>query len=319
MTDTKTLILFCAAVLLSALLPHPAQADYKGHHAPGGWGLQSGSQMPPGSVTVAPFYSRYHAGRLSDSTGEPVNVSGSNQDISVNALGAYGWWVTEHTLLGATWGAFAQVMVMDNSLEFADFDFSSSFGFGDIFVQPLNLGWHREQVDFMATYGIYLPVGRYDVDADDNTGMGMWTHEFGLGTTLFFDPERTWHLSAMGYLEIHSGKEDTDIQVGNILTLEGGLGRSWMEGAWSAGIAYYAQWKLSGDTIGGLDSIDPSLPAELTLNRSRLFGLGPEINIPIIRGEKLISIITARYQWEFGTRSTLEGQTFNLFVNFPFF
>ncbi len=123
----------------------------------------------------------------------------------------------------------------------------------------------------------------------------------------------------MGYFEIHSEKDDSDIQVGNILTVEGGLGRSWYEGALSVGIAYYAQWKLTGDSIGGLSKIDPRLPSSLTLNRSRLYGLGPEVNIPIIIKGKLISIVTARYQWEFDARSTLEGETFNLFLNFPFF
>jgi len=123
----------------------------------------------------------------------------------------------------------------------------------------------------------------------------------------------------MGYFEIHSEKEDTDIEVGNILTVEGGLGRSWYEGALSVGIAYYAQWKLTEDTIEGLNRLDPRLPSSLTLNRSRLYALGPEVNIPIIIKDKLISIITARYQWEFGARSTLEGETFNLFLNFPFF
>lgn len=123
----------------------------------------------------------------------------------------------------------------------------------------------------------------------------------------------------MGYFEIHSEKENTDIQVGNILTIEGGLGRSWYEGALSVGIAYYAQWKLTEDTIGGPDKLDPRLPSSLTLNRSRLYALGPEINIPIVIKDKLISIVTARYQWEFGARSTFEGETFNLFLNFPFF
>lgn len=46
-------------------------------------------------------------------------------------------------------------------------------------------------------------------------------------------------------------------------------------------------------------------------------GLGPEINLPIILNEKLICAITARYQWEFDARSTLEGEAFNLYFNFP--
>jgi hypothetical protein len=49
----------------------------------------------------------------------------------------------------------------------------------------------------------------------------------------------------MGYFQIHSEKEDTDIQVG---------------------IAYYAQWKLIEETIEGINKLDPRLPSSLTLN-----------------------------------------------------
>ncbi len=246
-------------------------------------------------------------------------MTGKSQDITVNALGLFGWWASDFTILGANWGMLGTLVTMDNSLEFAGFEFSQNFSFGDIYLQPVNLGWHLNQADFIASYGLYFPTGSYELGGDDNSGLGMWTHEFGAGTTLFFDPERKWHLSAMGYLELHTKKENTDIQVGNILTIEGGLGRSWYEGALSAGVAYYAQWKLSEDSIGGIDKLDPRLPSELTLDKSQLFGIGPELNLPIVINEKLISIITARYQWEMGARSTLEGQAFNLFVNFPFF
>jgi len=282
--------------------------------------MQSGTQVPPpGGFLLTPFYSRYHSDKLVDKNGDEINVLGQKRDLTVNVLGVFGWWVSKFKILGADWGMLATIYAADNSIEFADFEFSNDFGLGDIYLQPVNLGWHLKQADFMATYGIYFPTGKYSFGADDNTGLGMWTHEFGAGTTIFFDPEKKWHLSAMGYFEIHSEKEDTDIQVGNILTIEGGLGRSWYEGALSVGIAYYAQWKLTEDTIGGLDRIDPRLPPSVTLNRRRIYALGPEINIPIVIKDKLISIITARYQWEFGARSTLEGETFNLFFNFPFF
>jgi hypothetical protein len=313
-------ITFFLMVTTIVSLTTPVWADFKGHHSPGGWGLQSGTQAPPPEgFMLSPFYSRYHSDKLVDSGGNEVNITGQSKDISVNALGLFGWWVSKYKIIGANWGMIATIFAADNNLEFADFESSNNFGLGDIYLQPINLGWHLKQADFMVGYGIYLPTGKYSFGGDDNSGLGMWTHEFGAGTTLYFDPEKKWHFSAMGYFEIHSEKEDTDIQVGNILTIEGGLGRSWYEGALSAGIAYYAQWKLTEDTIGGLNRIDPELPSSLTLNRSRLYALGPEINIPIIVKDKLISIVTARYLWEFGARSTFEGQTFNLFINLPFF
>ncbi len=231
--------------------------------------------------------------------------------------GSVGWWVGDHKLLGANWGAQATMFFQDNSVEIADFHASQDFAMGDIFIQPLNLGWHQPRSDFMVTAGVYLPTGKYHPGGDDNSGLGMWTLELGAGSTLYFDEEKQWHASAMGYFEINSEKRGTDSRVGNILTIEGGLGRSWYEGALSAGIAYYAQWKLTSDKIRGLEEIDPELPHELKLEKSRLFGVGPEINFPIMIKDKLLCIVTARYQWEFDARSTLEGENFNLFFNFP--
>jgi len=62
-----------AAVFLS--LPLSVHADYKGHHAVGGWGLQSGTQSPPpGSFLLSPNYSRYYADTLVDHDGNEVNL-----------------------------------------------------------------------------------------------------------------------------------------------------------------------------------------------------------------------------------------------------
>ncbi|MEA3232548.1 MAG: transporter [Thermodesulfobacteriota bacterium] len=321
----KTILIALIAV---TGLSTPARAFFKGHHSPGGWGLQSGTQVPtPGGFMVSPLYSRYYSDRLVDENGDEFQLFEGNRDITVNAVGLFGWWVSKWNILGANWGMLGTVAAVDNNISFASFDFDGEFGLTDIYLQPINLGWHLKQADFMVSYGIYFPTGSYEYGADDNNGLGMWTHEFGAGTTLYFDSEKKWHISAMGYLETHSEKKDTDIQVGEILTVEGGLGRSWFEGALSVGIAYYAQWKLTEDEVGlgttdQVESLLPSgrqVPSSLKLKKSRLYGLGPEINFPIVIKDKLISIVTARYQWEFDARSTLEGQTFNLFINFPFF
>ena len=84
----------------------------------------------------------------------------------------------------------------------------TSWGLGDLYVQPITLGWHLKQADIMASFGVYFPLGRYDADAIDNTGLGMWTYEFGAGTTVYFDEAKNWHLAATGYLEFHSGNKD---------------------------------------------------------------------------------------------------------------
>ena len=105
----------------------------------------------------------------------------------------------------------------------------------------------------------------------------------------------------------------TDIQVGDILTLEGGLGKTFMDGALSAGAAYYAQWKITEDDLGR----DNVFPGSKDLGKHRVYGLGPEVTIPIAPKGKLYGFINARYLWEFGARSALDGNTFVLTAILP--
>ena len=54
-----------------------------------------------------------------------------------------------------------------------------------------------------------------------------------------------------------------------------------------------------------------------TLGKHRVFGVGPELTIPIATKKKLIAFLTARYLWESGARTTLEGSTFVFQATFP--
>ena len=84
-----TLLAGVAAVCIS--LPISAHADYKGHHATGGWGLQSGTQSPaPGGFLFSPNYSRYYADKLVDHNGNDINLSGEDQKLIVNSVGLFG-------------------------------------------------------------------------------------------------------------------------------------------------------------------------------------------------------------------------------------
>ena len=47
------------------------------------------------------------------------------------------------------------------------------------------------------------------------------------------------------------------------------------------------------------------------------FGLGPEITIPLASKSKLCGFLNARYFWESGNRSTVEGETFVLTLTLP--
>lgn len=250
---------------------------------------------------------------------EVTNITGAQRDLSINGTALFTWWVSKYKILGANYGIMSSLSYLGNSIEFATKEFNTKFGVGDFYLQPINLGWHFKQLDVVASYGIYFPTGRYDVDANDNTGMGMWTHELGAGATLYFDENQNWHLSSLANFEMHSKKKDTEITVGNILTLQGGFGRSFYEGALQVGVSYYMQWKLSADKIG-LNTDIEVLPDEIILkNKHSVYALGPDVTVPIVIKGKLITLVSARYQWEFGAKSNLQGNMFNLFLQFPFF
>ena len=93
-----------------------------------------------------------------------------------------------------------------------------------------------------------MPTGRYE-RGGENIGKGMWAYEPFLGTTVFFDEKRTTSFATTAFWEFHGEKKDTDTRVGQLLTLQGGLGKSFLGGGLVVGAAYYAQWKLTEDGL----------------------------------------------------------------------
>jgi len=303
------------AVLLVVLASNSAHAQFLGHNFHGDFGLQSATQPPPG-FWLAALYLRYDGDRLRDRNGDEVRLDPEGRgEIDTNSYVLGLWWVAKTKILGANFSLAVFPALTDNVLEapILGLEQKTSNGFTDLYIQPINLGWHTQRADYTAGLGIYAPTGSYDPEASDNLGLGMWSFELFAGTTVYLDEAKSWHFATTAFFETHTEKEDTDIKVGNILTLEGGLGKSFMEGAVSVGAAYYAQWKLSEDDQG----LDIEMSGGRGLGKHRVYGVGPELTIPIATKKKLYGFINARYFWEFGAQSTLEGNTFVLTATFP--
>ena len=301
-----------AALLLLMVWPVLSQAQLSGHNTRGDYGLMSGTQAPVGVYGVGMFYD-YSADELRDKSGDSFPATSDGGSIDVQAAVAGLVWTTEMKLLGANYGFAIFPAVTNNAVEFPALqtDTETSTGLADLYIQPLILGWTKERADFMAGLGIYLPTGRYDSDADDNRGLGMWSYEAFAGTTFYFDEARSWHLAATAFFETHGEKEDSNIRVGDVLTIEGGFGKSFMDGAASARIGYYAQWKVSNDDFGA------SLPGGPRVGKHEVYGIGPELTLPLASKSKLYGFANLRYFWESGARSTLEGETLLVTLTFP--
>ncbi|MBZ4035913.1 transporter [Flavobacterium sp. 17A] len=258
------------------LISFYSNAQLKGGHILGGMGLQSGTQAPENTLSVyIPGYI-YTASSMRNADGDKIG----NPDFSMFITGAGASYVSDFKILGANYGATILLAFATNTIQGNFVDTKSDFAFTDMFIQPLQLGWHNKRADFIFSYSLYLPTGKYELGASNNSGLGMFMNEFSAGTTLFFNDKKTFHFSALAAYEINGKKKDTDIKTGDILSIEGGLGKTFYcmnaektapKGILNAGLIYYLQYKISEDKIPlGSLVIEP--------DKDRVAGLGAEVN-----------------------------------------
>jgi hypothetical protein len=285
----------------------PALAQLNGGNIKGDAGLKSGSQPPPGYYVAVPLWF-YTADAVKGREGNEVLTG--NLDAAVFGVALNG--VTGAKLLGANYGFLVVLPWANNRVQGAsDFDSNPGTGLTDMYVQPINLGWHRPRADVVAAYGLFIPTGRYEDGAANNTGLGQWTQEILIGTTVYLNESRTLHAATVATFDFTSEKEDSETKVGNILNLEGGLGADFLEGGLTVGVAYYGTFKLTEDRF---DSRRPSL---LIRGKNRVWGLGPEVTLALAARRSVYGFLTVRYQWELGARTTTEGAAWNILLTFP--
>ncbi len=314
------------AVILITLLAIPAHAQFNGGNLPGDNGVNAGSLPPPG-WNVGLLYYRYATDTVLDKNGDRI-VLDPNQPASttMQALAPMIVFVSGLKILGADYGMVLAPPVANGSLEapaINGFQQALGTGSGDLYFLPVTLGWHTKHADVKTAFGFFAPTGRYEAGAIDNLGKGMWCYELSAGTTVFLDSEKAWSVATTAFWETHSDKSVAlsindqvrlaDVKVGQILTLEGGFGRSFLKGAANIGIAYYAQWKLTQDRF---DTPIP-LPLDSPLAKHRAFGVGPDVTMPIAAKKRLISLVNVRYFWETGVRVKTQGQALVISAMFP--
>jgi hypothetical protein len=298
------LILAVAIVVVS---PAKGFAQLNGQNIKGDAGLKSGSQAPPGTYVAVPLWF-YTADQIKDREGNQLRTGSLDAALFGVALNV----VTTKKIAGGTYGFLVALPWANNRVQGAnDFDSNPGSGLTDMFLQPINLGWRTPRVDFTIAYGLYLPTGRYQDGADNNTGLGMWAQEVLLGTTVFLNDTKTLHAATTATFDFQSEKEDSSTKVGNILNLEGGVGADFLGGGLTAGLAYYGTYKLSADRF---DSRAANL---LIRGKNRVWALGPEVTLAIAARKKVYGFATLRYQWELAGRTTTEGAAWNISFAFP--
>ena len=288
--DARPLVVAFSAL---ALAVGPAPAQQLGYKLLGSTGIDAGVQQPPGLVFLNQTLT-YGASELHDRDGNVVPIDGLHMRATGSALGASYTVVRRRTryLSFATGLPLASIHVSSDTPAAS----LNGFGFSDWFVQPIKLGWRERHFDIVTGYAAYVPTGHFEPRGNANTGRGYWTHQLSLGGALFADSTRSRRVSALMSYERNSRMRGIDIRRGDMFQIQGGAGAN-VSRVVVLGLAGYALWQVSPDR-------GSEIPPTLRDQRSRAFGLGPEVDVVIPRWS---CRVTLRAEGELGVESRPKG------------
>lgn len=298
-SPARAAALCCALLLLLASASH---AQDLGHKLPGLIGLDAGRAPEPGFYLVDRLVS-YHSDEIRDRRGDVVPVQGLRLGVIANAFGAA--WATELPWLG-TRASFTIGAPLVNFHVSSDRPEASveRFGLGDVYVQPLKLGWRRERFDAVTSYGLYVPTGQSAAAGGEGVSNGQFTHEFAGGGAYYFDAGRRWFATALASYQLNMPKRGVDITRGDIVQVQGGMGVSMLNGRLEGGIVGYGLWQVCDDR--GAD-----VPPVLRGARDEAYGIGPELVLSL---SPLPARVRLRYERDLVVKSRPKGEIFLLGV-----
>lgn len=311
----KTLVTICGKCfacvgLLLVLTGTSLYAQLKGSHLLGYNGMQAGTQGPAGINALAiPAY-LYNAGKLKGSDGNTIS---DDVDLNSYVAGIGLSWVANTKILGANLGGTLLLPFATNKIEAANASMKTSFAFSDILLQPIQLGWHKPSADFIFSYQMYIPTGKYEVGGDNNSGLGQFGNELTAATTLKFGKKKDFHFATALSYELNSKKKDSEMKTGDNLSIEGGLGKTWYKKSKgpipyiiNAGAIYYMQFKASDDKIPTVN-LPIVGPFTVTPPGDHIYAAGVETNVYIPQARSLFLV---RWLGEFGAETRFQGSTF---------
>jgi hypothetical protein len=168
-------------------------------------------------------------------------------------------------------------------------------GLADFFVQPLWLGWHGKHYDIGFSWGAYLPTGAYDENEISNVGYGFFTSQTQASFYYYpFEDQSTAIMFAPTW-EWHSKNIDKDVQPGQNVTIEYGIGQ-YLHERFEIGVHGFHQWQITDDS--GDDAVNKD-------TKDRGSGVGGQVTWWPIKDRLAL---VGKFVQEYGTEDRLEGQ-----------
>jgi hypothetical protein len=269
MGRTRRMVAIVVSFAVGMLMAGRARAQQEvGHKILGSLGLQAGSQAKAGLYLVNQF-AYYHSSELVDRNGHALPV-GLDVDMLADGLAASVSLEVPRTATFVNASVSVPLVYLNASTQNPRASVEPR-GVGDLYVQPLKLGWRPGPVDLVAGYAFYAPTGSFDAEGATGLGRGQWTQEFSMGGTLHFGLGERMNVSVLTSFDIYGTKIGVDLRRGDTLQIQGGLGATVLRQL-DAGIAGYALWQVT-DYGGSVLAVD------LRGARDRAFGVGPEIDL----------------------------------------
>jgi hypothetical protein len=267
------------------------RAQELGHKLVGTLGLQAGVQ-PPTGFDVAERFGLYTSHELFDQYGNQVPERFRLSVVGVAVGVSFNYRLPRL----ATYVSVAFSVLVARAVATSESESVRGFGLGDLYVQPLRLGWKLRRFDIVTAYAFYVPTASVAPEqGPTGVSRAQWSHQLSFGGTIYFDRRRTWALSALASYDINGRKISGDVTRGATVQVQGGLGKTF-GGIVSVGPVGYALWQVEDDR--GSDVARPG-------GRDRAFGLGAEVDVSVA---PLRSVLFCRYAHDFAVETRPEGQ-----------
>ncbi len=287
----RMIILFTAIIMAVG----SAATQERGQYLPGFRGLNVAEQPAPG-ITYSNYFFWYPTNTIKDRNGQTAPI---NFDLDLIADMNLLIYTPKKKFLGATYAASVAIPVINTAITIPRLGANLTTGasVGDIYVEPISLAWKLKKGKVRAAYGFIAPSGANRVTSD------YWGHQFAFGGT--YNPGKTglWQIGVSSVWEAHHKKRNSDVKVGNNVTFEYGVGKTFVKNQGKQlvqiGLVGYSQFQLTNDSGSGV------LPTNLGV-KDRVHAIGLELGV-ILPTKKLN--VMFRVLPEYGARSRTQGVT----------
>ncbi len=329
-------VVFGSLALVVMFTSLTALAGEIGHYSPGLPGIRDLAMPAPGFYGVIYNYG-YSTSQFNGANGNKLSSvtvgtgplqTTLNVDVNVNAyaLAPALIWVAKPKVLGAHIGAYVLPTFQNASLSGLISNISGAgqsakagqFNVGDIFVQPVWLGWSGKHYDVGYGYGFYIPSGKYKVrtvtlpkvgniaaEAADNTGLGFWTDQNQGSIYLYPWADRRLAVENGLTWEIHRKKRNFDLTPGQNVTWNWGLSqflplKKNSSLLLEAGPAGYSSFQVTDDS--GASAANPGL-------HDKVHAVGLQLGVTSLK-----RVVSLNFHWfhEFSAVDRFKGSSIGL-------